>query len=102
MNARRNFIALGIAAASIATLGSTRALAELVVRIAPPPIRQEVVPVLRPGWAWQPGYWNWTGRRYVWVGGHRVHARRGQHWAPNRWAEDHGRWRMERGHWDRD
>jgi hypothetical protein len=102
MNARKSLLALCIAAGSIATLGGTPALAEVYVRIGPPPPRYEAVPVVRPGWIWEPGYWNWNGRRYVWVGGHRVRAHRGQHWTPHRWVEDHGRWRMDRGHWDRD
>ena len=33
----------------------------LVVRTAPPPPRDEVVPAARHGYAWAPGYWNWNG-----------------------------------------
>jgi hypothetical protein len=100
MNARKSLLALCIAAGSLATLAPAGA-ADIYVRIAPPPPRQEVVPVVRPGWVWVPGYWNWNGRRYVWVNGHRVRGRHGSHWVPDRWSEDHGRWRRERGHWDR-
>ena len=102
MNARKTLLALCIASGSIATLAPVGASAEIYVRVGPPPLRQEVVPTLRPGWVWAPGYWNWNGRRYVWVRGHSVHGRRGHHWVPDRWAEDHGRWRRERGRWDRD
>ncbi|HJU21803.1 MAG TPA: hypothetical protein VJ891_04780 [Casimicrobiaceae bacterium] len=102
MNARRTLLALCVAAASAASLAPAGALADVVVRFGPPPPRYEVVPVPQPGWVWVPGYWNWNGRRYVWVKGHRVHARRGYHWAPDRWVDRHGRWYRERGHWDRD
>jgi hypothetical protein len=102
MNARKILLTLAFAAGSIATTAPLDALADVYVRIAPPAPRHEVVPVVRSGWVWVPGYWNWTGHRYVWVRGHRVHARHGAHWVPHNWVEDHGRWRMDRGHWDRD
>ena len=102
MNARKTVLALCIAAGSAATLVPAVSAADIFVRVAPPPPRTEVVPTLRPGWAWSPGYWNWNGRRYVWVHGHRIRGRHGAHWVPDRWADDHGRWRRDRGHWDRD
>jgi hypothetical protein len=102
MDARKSLLALCIAAGSIGAVASAPALADIYVRVAPPAPRHEVVPVVRPGWVWAPGYWNWNGHRYVWVNGHRVRAHRGQHWRPHQWVEDHGRWRMDRGHWDRD
>jgi hypothetical protein len=102
MNARKTFLALLMAAGSAATLAPGVALADIYVRVAPPVPRYEVVPALQPGWVWVPGYWNWNGRHYVWVNGHRVHQRRGHHWVPDRWHEDHGRWRRDHGHWDRD
>jgi len=102
MNARKTLLALCIAAGPLTTLGLTPALADIYVRVAPPPPRQEVVPTIRSGWVWQPGYWNWNGHRYIWVRGHRVRAHRGAHWVPYAWREDGGRWRMDRGHWDRD
>ena len=102
MNARKSLLALCIAAGSLATLAPAGALADIYVRVAPPPPRHEVAPTVRHGWVWVPGYWDWNGRRYVWVRGHRVHARNRSHWVSDRWVEDHGRWRRERGHWDRD
>ena len=102
MNPRKTFLALLMAAGSTATLAPGIASADIYVRVAPPPPRYEAVPALQPGWVWVPGYWNWNGRRYVWVNGHRVRHRRGHHWVPDRWHEDHGRWRHDHGHWDRD
>lgn len=102
MNAKKAVLALCVAVGSAGTLGPQAALADVYVRVAPPAPRHEVEPVVRPGWAWQSGYWNWNGHRYVWVRGHRVRAHRHAHWVPHRWVEDGGRWRMDRGHWDRD
>jgi hypothetical protein len=102
MNARKTLIALGIAAGSLAALGATPALADIYVRVAPPAPRYEAVPTVQPGWIWQPGYWNWNGHRYIWAKGHRVRAHRGAHWVAHAWHEEGGRWRMDRGHWDRD
>ena len=101
MNKRNTLLALCVAASSFATGVSTPAsAADIYVRIAPPAPRYEVVPVVRPGWEWAPGYWNWTGHRYVWVKGHRVHAHGHGHWVPDRWVESDGRWHHNRGHWD--
>jgi hypothetical protein len=102
MNVRKTLLAVCIATGSIATLSATPASADVYVRVGPPAPRHEVVPVVQPGWVWQPGYWNWNGHRYVWVRGHRIRAHRGAHWAPHHWVEDGGRWRMERGRWERD
>ena len=100
MNLRKTMLVLCIATGAAA--GAAPALADVYVRIGPPAPRYEAVPVLQPGWVWAPGYWNWNGHRYVWVRGHRVHANRGHHWVPHRWVEREGRWRMDRGHWDRE
>ncbi|HEX6793769.1 MAG TPA: YXWGXW repeat-containing protein [Casimicrobiaceae bacterium] len=102
MNARKTLLALCVAVGSGAALLPAVASAEIYVRIAPPAPRTEVVPVMRPGYVWVPGYWNWNGRHYVWVRGHTIRSRRGYHWTPDRWAQDHGRWHRERGRWDRD
>src|SRR5947207_41053 len=41
----------------------------VVVRVAPPPARDEVIPPARDGFVWTPGYWRWNGHRHVWVNG---------------------------------
>ena len=100
MKAAKTLVALGLAVGSIAM--PALAAADVYVRIGPPAPRYEVVPAVRPGWVWQPGYWSWNGHRYVWFRGHRVHAHRGEHWVPHRWVENGHRWRLEGGRWDRD
>ena len=39
------------------------------VQVAPPVIREEVVPAPRRGYAWAPGYWGWRHSKHVWVRG---------------------------------
>ena len=104
MNARKILLALCIGLGSVVTIGATPALAraDIYVQIGPPPVQYEAVPVLEPGWVWQAGYWEWTGHKYVWVHGRRVHAHRGYHWVPYTWAENSGHWHRDGGRWDRD
>jgi hypothetical protein len=73
----------------------------IIVEVAPPPARVEVVPAPRHGYVWAPGYWRWTGHKYVWVGGSWVHERHGWHYAPHTWVEHDGRWHYEEGGWRR-
>jgi hypothetical protein len=70
------------------------------VRIAPPPPRHEEI-VIREGYEWAPGYWNWNGRRYVWIGGHYIAVRPGRHWAHPYWEHRGRGWRYHEGYWGR-
>jgi hypothetical protein len=81
--------------------GSALARAVIVVDVAPPAQRVEVVPVQRHGYTWAPGYWRWQGNKHVWVNGHSMRTRSGYHWAPDRWNEVNGRHQYEAGHWTR-
>ena len=74
------------------------------VNIGPPAPRYERV-VVRPGYAWTPGYWRWNNdyRRHDWVGGVYVAERPGYRWRAQRWNRGrHGRWHFNEGRWDRD
>jgi hypothetical protein len=78
---------------------------DLVIRVAPPAPRVEVVPAPRRGFVWVPGYWNWNGRQHVWVAGNWQKERRGYVYAEPRWVERNGAWVLERPGWrkhDRD
>jgi hypothetical protein len=72
------------------------------IDVAPPPPREEVIPEVRVGYTWAPGYWSWRHHDHVWVSGHYIHERHGHHWVADRWHDHEGRWRYEAGHWDRD
>lgn len=68
---------------------------------APPPPRAEVIP-LRPGGGhvWVPGYWYWTGSRYIWHAGYwSVPPAQGHVWVPSGWVHHHGRYRYVPGRW---
>lgn len=77
--------------------------ARVVVGMAPPIPLVEAVPAAPvAGYSiWRPGYWSWTGARYVWIPGVYVTPPRPRaawvpgHWVPGRrgWAWIDGRWR---------
>ena len=94
-----------IAALAFSSLGAlsvpASAAVGIYVDIAPPAPRYEVVPAARPGYVWQPGYWDWRHNRHSWVNGYWVKERPGMYWHPNRWEQHDGRWVLERGTWDR-
>jgi len=75
--------------------------ATVYVQSGPPPVREEIVPGPRRGYAWAPGHYEWRGHRHVWVRGYWVRERRGHVWVPHRWVDDGGRWHQEPGHWER-
>ena len=58
-------------------------------------------PVVRPGYAWVPGYWDWRGNRHVWVNGTWVRARPGYHYSQPTWVHEGDHWRLTRGGWNR-
>ncbi len=94
--------AAGILGAPVVAPLPAMAAVDVFVNTAPPPPRQERVPAARRGYVWAPGFWNWQGRRHVWVNGHWERERRGYAYRPHEWIERDGRWQMRRGGWDRD
>lgn len=99
---KRKLLLAALAAASIGfTAIPASAEVGIYLDVAPPAPRYEVVPSARPGYVWQPGYWQWRDGRHVWARGHWVRERRGYYWHPSRWEERNGRWVFERGRWDR-
>jgi len=81
---------------------SASALARgVIIEIAPPPDRVEVVPVQRRGYTWAPGYWRWQRGQHVWVSGHTMRVRTGYAWTPDRWNDVGKRHEFKAGHWTR-
>ncbi|MEQ1515536.1 MAG: YXWGXW repeat-containing protein, partial [Usitatibacteraceae bacterium] len=72
------------------------------INVPPPPARYEVVPAPRRGYVWVPGYWDWRGRRHVWVNGVWARERRGYVYRPHTWEQRGNGWYLNRGNWDRD
>ncbi len=85
----------------LATLIPASAVAQVVVRVGPPPVIVERRPP-RPGprYVWISGYQRWTGRGYVWVPGHYVVAPRPRAvWVPHHWVHRGHTWVFVEGHW---
>ena len=93
--------ALAVSSIGLAPLPAASAV-DIYLDIAPPAPRYEVLPAPRPGYAWQPGYWDWRDGRHHWRKGYWVKERPGYYWHPSRWEQRGGRWHMERGRWDRE
>jgi hypothetical protein len=99
---KRKLLVGALLAASIGIIPATASAdVGIILDIAPPAPRYEVVPAPRPGYVWAPGFWDWRGARHVWVRGHWERERRGYHWNPSRWEQHNGRWVLNRGDWDR-
>ena len=71
-------LAIGAAIAPIAS----HAAVGIVVGVAPPAPRVEIVPAARVGYVWTPGYWRWNGV------------------APH-WSAYGSRWHYTAGYWAR-
>ena len=98
---KKVLLATLVAAAVGGTAVPTIASADVIVRVAPPAPRYEVVPAARRGWVWVPGYWDWRRGRHVWVSGTWVRERPGYRYYGPQWAERDGRWHMAQGYWRR-
>jgi WXXGXW repeat (2 copies) len=94
----KKFALLGILACALASAPS---FAQVVVRVAPPPVVIEHPgPPPHEGYVWTGGYHRWDGNRYVWVPGRYVVAPHPHaEWVPAHWSEHHGEWVFVEGHW---
>jgi YXWGXW repeat-containing protein len=104
MNMRVTNLAGGmlLVLASLVAPNTSQAHVDVIVGVAPPAPRVEVVPVPRVGYVWAPGYWRWNGHRHFWVAGYWVPARAGWHWVPSHWSPYSGhRYRYVPGYWAR-
>ena len=92
-----------VAAMLAASLGSiaTPASADTIGRVAPPELRNEMVPPARAGRLWVPGHWEWRSNRHVWIAGTSIRERRGYVYSQPNWVERDGRWHHTRGNWRR-
>ena len=91
----RKLMIAGLVAAglgSFAVPADARTNVDIILDVAPPPARVEVVPAARVGHVWVPGFWEWRGREHIWVAGHWVRERRGYVYKPARWEQVNGRW----------
>jgi hypothetical protein len=83
-----------------AVVGTAIITAAIVSTRPPPPPRVVYVPVARPGFSWQPGYWTIELGDWVWMDGQWIADTSGYHWEPTMWIEESpGRWRLVPGRW---
>jgi hypothetical protein len=77
------------------------ALAQVVVRIAPPPpIVEHHDHPPHDGWVWNDGYHRWDGHRYVWTHGQWVRPpHHGAVWVAHHWERRGDGWVLIEGHW---
>src|ERR1700676_5578896 len=94
-------LGLVIAASTVAAPTMASAGVFVDIDVAPPPVRVEVVPPPRVGYAWAPGFWAWRGHGHVWVPGRGIGEHGGYHWIPDGWEQRGPHWHHERGHWER-
>jgi hypothetical protein len=97
-------VATGMTLASAGSARDAAADEHVVVRVAPPRPRVEVVPRAPSSHhVWAPGYWGWESHagRHVWYGGRWVVAQPGYTWEPAHWSERGGYWHFVDGHWRR-
>jgi hypothetical protein len=82
-------------------LAPAAAMAQVVVRVAPPaPMVENYGPPPHRGWVWNDGYYRWNGHHYVWVRGRWVKPPHpGAVWVAHRWEQRNGGWVMIEGHW---
>lgn len=83
-------------------LGGVTGVAQVVVRVAPPPPASVAVigRAPGPGYVWIGGYQRWDGRAYVWVPGRWVlPPRPGVVWISPRWVHTGGGWVFHKGYW---
>ena len=97
---KRVLLATAIATA-LGVIAPATALADVYVRVGPPPVRVEHVPPPRHGWVWEPGHWEWRGHHHVWVAGHWLRERPGYVYSAPRWYERDGGWYYAPGRWGR-
>jgi hypothetical protein len=71
----------------------------IIVDVAPPADRVEVVPAAREGYVWAPGYWTWDGSSYAWVDGRYVPALAGYRYVAPRWESVDGHYVLRSEQW---
>jgi hypothetical protein len=88
-------------AGSIGSVALPASAAVIIVREAPPPPRDEVMPAPRHGYTWASGHWEWRNNKHQWVRGTWIRDRKGYVYHGPTWQEHDGRWQMSKGAWIR-
>lgn len=105
MTLRTHLVAAIVAASALAVpaYAGVSVSVEIGIPMAPPTLVYErVPPPPGVGYVWTPGYWGWTGERYIWVHGRYIHGRPGYVWHPEHWQRRGDRWHFMHGRWGRE
>lgn len=97
----KKLLIAALLASSLGSVALPSVAANIIIETAPPPPRSERVPSARRGYVWTPGYWDWKGRKYVWVKGSYVKARPGYVYHEPKWEQHDGKWQKQGGSWGR-
>lgn len=97
----KKIVLVAMVAASLGGVATSVTAANVVVQVAPPAPRHEVMPPHRRGYVWVAGHWEWRNHRHQWVNGTWIRERRGYMYNQPTWVERDGRWNMNRGGWRR-
>ncbi|MFI5168005.1 MAG: hypothetical protein ACHQQS_15460 [Thermoanaerobaculales bacterium] len=98
---------VALLAVVLAALGSVAVASAQVeigvrVRVAPPVVRVETVPLAPgPDSYWIGGHWQWDDGQFTWRRGHWVVARRGEVYVRAHWVPEGAEWVFRPGHWAR-
>jgi hypothetical protein len=95
-------MAVALVGGALFTLAAP-SFADVIITIAPPAVRTEVVPA-PPGppaaWVWRPGHWQWNGAAYVWASGSYIQRERpGAEWVAGHWDHVGSNYVWVEGHW---
>jgi hypothetical protein len=89
-------------AAAFMGFGAAAQAQSIIVNVAPPAPRHEVIPAPRVGQVWARGHYQWRNGQYAWVPGHWVTARAGYVYREPQWVQRaNGSWVMVGNSWER-
>ena len=90
-------LAAAVPACVVQAQGRVRTRGAVVITEAPPAPQEETI-VVKSGYVWVRGRWDWQGS-WVWVPGHYERERAGKAWADGRWEQRNNNWVWVEGEW---
>ena len=98
---RQKMLGAGLGALLVVTGACASTSGRTYLRVGPPaPMVERQLDSPGPGYVWQPGYYRWNGRDYVWVAGRYERAPRARaRWQPGHWEHARGGWYWVEGRW---
>ena len=82
----KKIVLAAMVAASLGGIATSVTAANVIVQVAPPALRAEVMPPPRRGYVWVAGHWEWRNRHHQWVAGTWIRERRGYMYNQPAWV----------------